>query len=188
MDTTSRHQDIVEEMIARLRKLQGSGEYVPLARKIQAGSGLSGGGPLDQDVAVSVDARWLKVLERAEKAGDIASTSDLDSVREEITGGFPPHIFYRDFTIIESPSHDTAIPKIYADNDCTITSIRISATRPGSQPISAQINSATYKVKAGQEWAAYSTSITVKKNESIKVSIGQTDASGIVVSLRFEEH
>lgn len=47
---------IVNEMIARLRALQGSGEYVPLARRVNAGAGLSGGGELSENVTVSLSA------------------------------------------------------------------------------------------------------------------------------------
>lgn len=56
--------EIVNAMIARLRELQGTGEYVPLARKVTAGAGLEGGGALGGDVSLALTKPVLDAVSK----------------------------------------------------------------------------------------------------------------------------
>lgn len=55
---------IVQDMIVRLRELQGTGEYVPLTQQVIAGAGLAGGGPLSSNVTLSLNAANTAALDR----------------------------------------------------------------------------------------------------------------------------
>lgn len=60
---------IVNQMVARLRELQGSGEYVPLARRVNAGPGLTGGGELSENVTVRLSEETLaEIRDRVTRA------------------------------------------------------------------------------------------------------------------------
>lgn len=80
---------IVNEMIARLRALQGSGEYVPLARRVNAGAGLSGGGELSENVTVSLSAETRAEIQDRVTRGDWENLSQYTQQREQaIQAGF----------------------------------------------------------------------------------------------------
>lgn len=66
---------IVNEMITRLRELQGSGEYVPLARTVAAGAGLTGGGSLEANVSLALTAENLDLLNRVKTTTWVESSS-----------------------------------------------------------------------------------------------------------------
>ena len=80
---------IVNEMIARLRALQGSGEYVPLARRVNAGAGLSGGGELSENVTVSLSAETRAEIQDRVTRGDWENLNQYTQRREQaIQAGF----------------------------------------------------------------------------------------------------
>lgn len=58
----NRAAETVDQLIVRLRELQGSGEYPPLSRKVNAGDGLEGGGSLEQDVTLRLPASTVQLL------------------------------------------------------------------------------------------------------------------------------
>lgn len=69
----------VRTMIDRLRELQGTGEYVPLTTQVRAGTGLSGGGQLLEDVTLSLDEESISAIQRvvdAQWLGSAAPTVD----------------------------------------------------------------------------------------------------------------
>ena len=86
---TGTSEQIVNEMIARLRVLQGSGEYVPLTRNVAAGDGLVGGGSLEADVSIALSPEALAILEEV-------STSDWVLQSSTSTAATPSTIPIRD--------------------------------------------------------------------------------------------
>lgn len=66
---------IVQDMIVRLRELQGTGEYVPLTQQVIAGAGLAGGGPLSSNVTLSLNAASTAAIDRLVSATWVTSAA-----------------------------------------------------------------------------------------------------------------
>lgn len=66
---------IVNEMITKLRELQGSGEYVPLTRNVAAGAGLTGGGSLLNNVTIALNTDSLALLDKVRTSTWILSSA-----------------------------------------------------------------------------------------------------------------
>ena len=185
-------EQIVNEMIDRLRELQGSGEYVPLARRVTAGDGLRGGGPLlgDITVALSLEAEGvIRTVVESGGPGSIVFSPDLDEkVKDFLTDKqIAPVVFYRDFTLMEPPAASITTPPVRIDKQCRIARISCTVGTPGTQAVRATVDGTTITVGAGASQGTLSTNITKQEGNTIRVTIGATDAAGIVVSLRIEE-
>lgn len=68
------HKKIVDEMIAELRALMGSGEKVDVSRKVNAGDGLKGGGELKADVTLAVSDDLMTKINDAGKGDYVPNT------------------------------------------------------------------------------------------------------------------
>lgn len=182
---------IVDEMITRLRALQGSGEFPPLTRMITAGDGLEGGGDLSTDITVSLDAAILTLV--AELAdmdlGSLVNDSDLSTAVEDLLTAtdIAPRVFYRDFTVSDSPIATITAPPIRADNPCTITRITMVVAAPGMQQVQATVAGQVITAAAGAESTTTVVAVNRTAGQTIPVSVAPTDAAGIVVSVRCEE-
>lgn len=183
--------EIVNEMISRLRELQGSGEYPPLGRKIEAGPGLAGGGTLENDVRLDLAVEHRQLLGELadigaaeivtkEDAADFVTSDQLDAAAK-------PRIFYRDFTVGQAPLQAVTSPPVRVDAAATITRISVTVGTPGSEPVDVTVAGETVRVNAGVEAATKAVSISRAAGNTVAVTVGATSASGIVVSLRFEE-
>lgn len=183
--------EIVNEMISRLRELQGSGEYPPLGRKIEAGPGLAGGGTLEQDVRLDLAVEHRELLAALAEIGAseiVTKTDAADFVTsEQLAAAAKPRVFYRDFTVGQAPLQAVTSPPVRVDAAATITRISVTVGTPGSEPVNVTVAGETVRVNAGVESATKEVSITRAVGNTVAVSVGETNASGIVVSLRFEE-
>lgn len=185
-------EHIVNEMITRLRELQGSGEYVPLARRITAGDGLRGGGPLLDDITVALSFEAEEVIRTVVESGgpgSIVFSPDLD---EKVEGfltdeQIAPVVFYRDFTLMEPPAESTTTPPVRVDKQCRIARVSCTVGTPGTQAVRVTVDGTTLTVGAGASQGSLSTDITKQEGNTVRATIGATDAAGIVVSLRIEE-
>ena len=88
-------QKIIQDMLEQLRLAQGSGEYVPLPRRITAGEGLAGGGDLTEDRTLSLsqqaqdaiqavlEADWMdrNAASASVEAGKIPVRDDLGNLQ-----------------------------------------------------------------------------------------------------------
>lgn|SRR5699024_3006043 len=183
--------EIVDEMIARLRELQGSGEYPPLARKIEAGPGLAGGGTLEKDVRLDLAVEHRQLLAALADIGADKIVTKTDAANfvtsEQLAAAAKPRVFYRDFTVGQAPLQAVTSPPVRVDAAATITRISVTVGTPGSQPVDVTVAGHTVRVNAGVESATKSVSISRAVGNTVAVTVGATSASGIVVSLRFEE-
>lgn len=184
-------RDLVDEMIGRLRQLQGSGEYPPLTRKVEAGEGLAGGGTLEEDLTLSLDPDLKQTLE---ELGDrdpttLITQDDLtEAIKDFVTQeNLPARVIYRDFTVTDAPISQVTAPPIRADEDCTITRVTVVAASPGSQPVTVAVAGQTVTVPEGVESITEIITIARTAGQSIPVTVNATDASDIVISLRIEE-
>lgn len=183
--------EIVDEMIARLRTLQGSGEYPPLARKIEAGPGLQGGGTLEDDVRLDLAVEHRQALASLKDIGldNIATSDDLADfvTSEQLQSAAKPRVFYRDFTVGQAPLQEVVSPPIRVDEDAVITRITVTCGAPGSQVVEVVAAGESITVPAGSESASKAVEIERAAGSTVIVSVGATSAAEIVVSLRFEE-
>jgi hypothetical protein len=183
--------EIVDEMIARLRELQGSGEYPPLARKIEAGPGLAGGGTLENDVRLDLAVEHRELLGALAEigAGEIFTRADAANLvtADQLAAAAKPRVFYRDFTVGQAPLQAVTSPPVRVDETAVITRISVSVGTPGSQPVDVTVAGETVRVNAGVESATKTVKINRAAGNTVAVTVGATSASGIVVSLRFEE-
>lgn len=183
--------EIVNEMISRLRELQGSGEYPPLARKIEAGPGLAGGGTLENDVRLDLAVEHRELLGALAEIGAAEIVTKEDAAdfvtSEELAGAAKPRVFYRDFTVGQAPLQAVTSPPIRVDETAAIKRISVTVGTPGGQAVDVTVAGETVRVNAGVESATKSVDISRSAGNTVAVSVGATSASGIVVSLRFEE-
>ena len=183
--------EIVNEMISRLRELQGSGEYPPLARKIEAGPGLSGGGTLENDVRLDLAVEHRQLLAALAEIGAdeiVTKTDAADFVTsEQLEAAAKPRVFYRDFTVGQAPLQAVTSPPVRVDEAAAIKRISVTVGTPGSQAVDVTVAGETVRVNAGVESASKAVNIQRQAGNTVEVSVGATSASGIVVSLRFEE-
>lgn len=183
--------EIVEEMIARLRDLQGSGEYPPLARKIEAGPGLAGGGTLENDVRLDLAVEHRQLLGALADIGtdELVTKQDVTNfvTAEQLAAAAKPRVFYRDFTVGSAPLQAVTSPPIRVDETAAIKRISVTVGTPGSQPVDVSVAGETVRVNAGVESATKAVNVSRSSGNTVAVSVGATSASGIVVSLRFEE-
>lgn len=182
---------IVNEMISRLRELQGSGEYPPLARKIEAGPGLAGGGTLENDVRLDLAVEHRQLLASLADVGVAEIVTKADAAdfvtSEQLEAAAKPRVFYRDFTVGQAPLQAVTSPPVRVDAAAAITRISVTVGAPSSEPVDATVAGETVRVNAGVESSSKAVNIQREAGNTVEVSVGATSASGIVVSLRFEE-
>ncbi|WP_040085182.1 hypothetical protein [Corynebacterium humireducens] len=187
----NRASETVDLMIARLRELQGSGEYPPLGRRITAGAGLEGGGTLETDVTLRLPAETVTLLEELTGLDLSTLVNDEDLTRAlqgRLTASdLAPRVYYRDFTVTDAPLSTVTAPLIRADAAATITRITVVVGTPGSQPVVVRAAGHRVTVTAGAEATTSVVEIARADGQSIPVTVEATDAAGIVVSLRMEE-
>lgn len=188
-DTNAESQKIVAEMIARLRELQGSGEYPPLGRKVAAGPGLEGGGTLESDITLELGKQERDTLAAIGglKQGDVLTRDMVDGLHADMLASVAPTVFYRDFTVMEPPMAAVDAPPVRVDNAATITRITVVAGLPGKQPVNVTVAGQAVTLNAGVESTSRDVSIARSAGQTLPVKIQPTDASRIVVSVRLEE-
>lgn len=189
--TNPNSTEIVDEMILRLRDLQGSGEFPPLTRQITAGEGLEGGGTLEDDIEIRLPAATVQLLadlldiDLEQLVDDPGLTAALAAyVTKE---ALPRRVVVRDFTVTDPPLATVSAPPIRVDENSTITRITVVVGWPGSQSVTATVAGETITVSAGSESATRVVSVPRTAGQIIPVSVAATSASGIVVSVRLEE-
>jgi len=178
---------IVDEMIARLRGLQGTSEAPPLTRQVLAGTGLEGGGTLEADVtlALAEEHRTLLAALKAKGLDNLAMKTDLSNF---ITAAaLKPRIFYREFTVGDAPLQPVKAPPIRADKACTITQVTVAIGSPASSTTAVTVAGTTVTVPGSTESATQATAIKLAQGQTIPLTVGATSSANIVVSLRFEE-
>lgn len=178
---------IVQEMIDRLRELQGSGEFIPVGRKVRAGTGLTGGGALTEDVTLSLSKESADALTKARGLSDVATKDDVARARTAMEAMIPARVVYRDFSVMDAPLSAVTAPPIRADEACTITRISVVAGAPGARPVVVTVAGKQVTLAAKTEATSTVVSIARSKGQSIPVSVGATDAAQIVVSVRCQE-
>ena len=188
---TTENNPIVDEMIARLRALQGSGEYPPLTRQVLAGEGLEGGGTLADDVTLRLPADTVALLARLGllDVDDLVTTGDMTEALAGLLRAehVAPRVFYRDFTVQAAPLAQVAAPLIRADAPLTLTRVTVVVGTVGTQQVRVTVAGQVVTVPAGSESASVSMSVARAAGQTIAVTVGATDAANIVVSLRCEE-
>ena len=114
---------------------------------------------------------------RADETARIAMAEDF--IAEDLTA--------RGFTLMEPPAASITTPPVRIDKQCRIARISCTVGTPGTQAVRATVDGTTITVGAGSSQGTVSTNITKQAGNVIRVTIGATDAAGIVVSLRIEE-
>ena len=190
--TNPSSSEIVNEMIARLRVLQGSGEFPPLTRRISGGGGLTGGGTLEADRTITLTAENQNLLTALKGLGDLSSLATDAEVTQKLAPyalktNVAPRVYYREFSVMDAPARDVTAPPIRADNACTIKAVSVVAQTPGTLAVTVTVNGRVVTLAAGVENTTLPTNIAVAKNGTFSVKVAATDAAGIVVSLRCEE-
>lgn len=183
--------DLVQEMVERLRELQGSGEYPPLTRKVEAGQGLAGGGDLRDDILLELAPDVQEALASLGEVdlGELVVQGDLDAALRGYARSedLSPLVFYRDFTVMDAPLSRVEAPPVRSDEECEITRITVVVGSPGTQSVVVTVAGHTVTVAPGVESSSASVLIARSAGQSIPVAVAATDASEIVVSLRIEE-
>lgn len=192
MTSPDQSTEIVDEMIARLRQLQGSGEFVPLGRRIIAGPGLAGGGSLADDITISASPDVMALVEAINDAGGIEHLATDEEVAAAVAGlvaadRVAPRAVYRDFTVMDSPATRITAPAVRVDTDCTLVRVSVTVGTPGTQPVPVIVDGTTVTVPAGASQATQERSGSKRPGDVLRVMVDATDAAGIVVSCRLEE-
>lgn len=189
---TEQQTAIVNEMIGRLRVLQGSGEYVPLGRGIAAGEGLAGGGTLEDDVALSLTEEAMGLLRAVQGRGDLSELVTDQQLADALvpyleTSDETANVIYRDFTITDPPVRDVESPPLRMDVASTVERITVMVGAPTSQPVRVTVGDLPVEVSANTESRSVVAGLTFGEGETLGVSVEATTASSIVVSLRIRE-
>lgn len=192
MTTPDRNTEIVNEMVDRLRKLQGSGEYVPLARRVTAGPGLAGGGTLTGDITISATPELVSLLQAVADAGGADAMVTRAYVDDHIAplarrDHIAARVIYRDFTVGDAPLTQVSAPALRVDEACTLARVSVSVGAPGTQPVTVTVDGTTITVPAGSSQSTQARTGAKRAGDTIRVVVAATDASGIVVSVRLEE-
>ncbi|MDO5730768.1 hypothetical protein [Corynebacterium sphenisci] len=189
---TTRDDQIVQEMIDRLRELQGSGEYVPLGRRVIAGEGLAGGGPLTADVTLSLSAAVTELLQAIDEMGGTSALTTEAELAAAVAPLAPrekvrPRVYYRDFTLMDPPSAAVTSPPIRIDGGCNLRAISVTVGTPGTKPVQVTVGTETVTVARGGSQGNIWVWVGHQAGDLVRVKVGATDAAEIVVSLRFED-
>lgn len=192
MSDSDRSREIVEEMIRRLRELQGSGEFPPLGRKIIAGEGLAGGGTLEADVTLSLSPAAAEIVDAVEDAGGVPDLVTEEELRAAVAplavrSAVAPRVVYRDFTVVDPPSAPVSSPPLRVDAACTLTRVSVSVGSPGTRPVAVTVNGRAVTVPRGAGQATAEAKVALRPGETLRAEVSATDAAGIVVSARLEE-
>lgn len=184
--------DIVGEMIDRLRILQGSGEYVPLGRRVTAGTGLAGAGTLVSDITISLSPEVLSAIEKITALGDTAELATDAEVSAAIAplvekAEVAPRIVYRDFAVMEPPASEVTAPPLRIDAECQAVRVSLSIGTPGTRAVTASVNGQAITVAAGGSQGTRTLALAFHAGDTLRVQVMSTDAAGIVVSVRLEE-
>lgn len=192
MTNPDRNAEIVNEMVDRLRDLQGSGEYVPLGRRITAGEGLAGAGTLVDDITISLSPDVLAAIDKIIALGDTAELATDAEVaaalvpyarREDVA----PRVVYRDFSVLEPPASKVFAPPLRIDADCKVVRVSVSVGTPGTRPVIAHVNSHAITLPKGSSQGTRDLDLTFRPGDVLRLTVDSTDAAGIVVSVRLEE-
>lgn len=192
MTSPDRPTEIVTEMIDRLRDLQGSGEYVPLGRRITAGVGLAGAGTLVNDITISLSPDALAAIDKITALGDTAALATDAEVAEAVAPlarreDVAPRVVYRDFSVLEPPASQVTAPPLRIDAECHAVRVSVSIGTPGTRPVKATVNGQTITVAAGGSQGTRDLALTFRDGDVLRLTVASTDAAGIVVSVRLEE-
>lgn len=192
MTSPDQSTDIVDEMIDRLRILQGSGEYVPLGRRVTAGVGLAGAGTLVNDITISLSPEALAAIEKVTELGDTAALATDAEVEAALApyarrDQVAPMAVYRDFSVLEPPASQVTAPPLRIDADCQAVRVSVSVGTPGTRAVTATVNGQTITVAAGGSQGTRDLALTFRAGDVLRVTVASTDAAGIVVSVRLEE-
>lgn len=189
---TTENNLIVDEMIARLRALQGSGEFPPLTRSILAGDGLEGGGTLEADRTLALDAATRQLLAELEARGDLSGLATTDEVAGALENYVlksdeRPLVVYRDFTVTDPPPSTVTAPPLRIDVPSVLERVVVTVGTPSGQPVTVKVAGRTITVPAGNESGTIAPGQTLIAETLLRLSVEATTAAGIVVSLRIRE-
>ena len=187
---TTPQDQIVDEMIVRLRELQGSGEVPPLTRQIQAGDGLKGGGTLAEDMTLSLSdevAALVQVLRERPPASLVTATELTEELTEYASVAAAKQVSYRDFTVTDAPVSTVVSPPLRLDVASVVERVTVTVGTPSNQAVVATVGSKSVTVPAGTESVSETAAVTVGAGGRLTVSVAATSASRIVVSLRVRE-
>lgn len=191
-----RSEQIVSEMITRLRELQGSGEYPPLTRKISAGEGLKGGGTLEENMTLSLDDDVAQLLSDLQKRGDLTQLVTDGQLADALsvylrTEDARANVVYRDFTISDAPASTVVSPPLRVDAESVVERVTVSIAQPTTDDVRVTVRAATHSqsvvVDGGVESRSWPLAFTVDVDATLSVEVESTSAAGIVVSLRVRE-
>lgn len=191
-----RSEQIVSEMITRLRELQGSGEYPPLSRRISAGEGLTGGGTLENDITIGLEAEATQLLQALGERGDLTQLVTGAQLSEALdaylrTEDVRDNVVYRDFTVADAPASTVVSPPLRVDADAVVERVTVSIAQPTTDDVRVTVRAATHSqavvVDGGVESSTWPLAFAVNPGATISVEVESTSAAGIVVSLRVRE-
>lgn len=187
--TTPQNQ-IVDEMIERLRQLQGSGEFPPLTRRIEAGDGLQGGGTLAADMTLSLSddvAGLLEILQGRDPSSLVTAGELTEALLGYASVDAAKQVSYRDFTVTDAPVSTVVSPPLRLDVASVVERVTVTVGTPTNQPVVVTVGSKSVTVPAGSESVSETSAVTVGAGGRVTVTVGATSASRIVVSLRIRE-
>lgn len=189
---TTENDLIVDEMIARLRALQGSGEFPPLTRSILAGEGLEGGGTLEDDRTLAIDAATRQLLAELEARGDLDALATTDEVADALqsyvrSDDAKPIVSYRDFTVTDPPATTVNAPPLRIDVPSVLERVSVTVGTPSAQQVNVTVAGQSVTVPAGNESVSVALGQTLGAETLLRLQVAATSASGIVVSLRIRE-
>lgn len=191
-----RSERIVDEMITRLRELQGSGEYPPLNRKVEAGAGLQGGGTLEADMVLALGEDEQALLQALEARGDLAGLATTEEVAEALQGyvlaeDVAAQVTYRDFTVTDPPLADVVSPPLRMDVASVVERVTVTVGAPSDEAVRVVLVAGARRVEVEVPAATESVSATpglaVGEGGLLQVEVAATTAARVVVSLRVRE-
>lgn len=187
VDVSAFQNQVVADMVSRLREVQGSGEFPPLTRAVTAGAGLEGGGTLeaDRELSLSQANRDLLAALAAKGVGNLAVKGDLASFIT--SAALKPRVYYREFTVGDAPLAPVTAPPIRVDKPATLTQVTVVVGAPAATPTVVTVAGVKVTVQASGEYATSTTAVKFSAGQPISLRVDATSAARIVVSLRFEE-
>lgn len=187
VDVSAFQNQVVADMVARLRTVQGSGEFPPLTRTVTAGEGLEGGGTLEEDRELRLSDEYRALLDAIAAKGvdNLAVRGDLASFIT--SAALKPRVYYREFTVGEAPFAAVTAPPIRMDRPATLTQVSVAVGSPAATPTVVTVAGVKVTVQASGEYATSAVAVKFASGQPISVRVNATSAAKIVVSLRFEE-
>lgn len=187
----------VQTMVERLRVLQATGETELRYRKVETGSGLTGGGDLTEDLRIELTQAARDALQKAsesvsstaltERLAGYISTQDMVARLNDYQ---PKRDAYRvwtaPYTYPGTLTQEVQAPPLVAVGTGVIESVGIAARTAGAEVV-VTIGGRQFRLARGSASVLHAVGVPVTAGDRIDMRLASTNATGVTVNLRIKE-